>query len=276
VATELRHFVTEELELAVANGRLQVKRAGFRSIIKDEHAGTPLSRHIANVLPYYYREPCAIASDFKLRLPALDAVNDLMAAAPTTAKFRKSHCGEILCAHYLESMLHLRRLYSKLTLTTAENTNVHKMDAFFVYTLEQPYTYYAVEAKSSVLPTGRSKNKSHRSGVLKQLIESMENANEQDFRFDFLRIRDNLERDFNEKEASVIRRDLMPPGPERLVRVGMAVINTSTVNQDDDDYILCTDCTVDFGFRSIVVADLAKLASEAYGAWDQVAEVTRV
>jgi hypothetical protein len=264
---KLNQYLVKEYALAASSTTLTVVREGRRSHLKDGSSDHPLSHHLAGQLPYFYREPEKLAKEFAeemaARRNALDLLYDLTVKMPTTPKFQQSHCGEILSALFLEEILGLRRLMCKLTLTTAENTNVHKMDGFFVNTTE-PFTFYAVEAKSSILPTPKTPAKGHRHGILRQLIDSLENYGAVDERFDFTAVRDNLEASFNEAEAKAIKSALFPPGPKNLVRLGMAVINESTVDSKDDDFILTEVCPVTFNFRAITVADLSNLAQTAY------------
>lgn len=263
--SSLHKYLVEEVSLTCSATTATIVRSGIRCTLTDEHNGRPLHRFLSGQLPYYYRSPEKIAEDFRSRRDALDMTADLVVKLPRTDKFQQSHCGEILCSLYLEHVLHLRRLYSKLTLTTAEDVNVHKMDAFFVDTKQTPYVYYAVEAKSSVMPTSSTKKfRGHRYGILRQLITSLDGYGTWDLRFDLTAIRDNLESTFTPDESKVIRNDLVPPGPEHLVHLGMAAVNNSTVTQDDDDYILTTPCSKEFNYRALVVADLASLAQQAF------------
>jgi hypothetical protein len=265
---KLDQYVVKEYDLTVSSTTLTVVRTGRRSHLKDVSSGHPLAHHLAGQLPYFYREPEKLAQEFAVEMAkrrnALDLLYDLTVKMPTTPKFQQSHCGEILSALFLEEVLGLRRLMCKLTLTTAENTNVHKMDGFFVDTTKEPFTFYAVEAKSSILPTPKTPAKGHRYGILRQLIGSLENYGAVDERFDFTTVRDNLEASFSEAEAKTIKSALFPPGPVNLVRLGMAVINESTVDSKDDDFILTEGCPVPFSFRAVTVADLSGLAQTAY------------
>lgn len=262
---DLSSFILKEVSIYHSNGQAAVSRSGCRALLDCTSTIPSLSHHLAGQIPYYYRAPEKIASDFSERHNALDMVIDLAIKAPTTPKFRQSHAGEILCALYCEEVLKLKRLYSKLTLTTSANTNVHKMDAFFVDSSVTPYRYFAVEAKSSILPTPKTQFRGHRYGILKQMLASLEGYDMDDRRFDFTVIRDNLERaQFSSVERESIRKDLIPPGPANLFHIGMATINEPTVDQDDDDYILRERCSCDFDFRCLVVSDLAALAKTAY------------
>jgi uncharacterized protein DUF1837 len=254
--------------LAVSDGQLKALRKGSRIVLKDDHDGYKLGKHIAGQLPYYYRTIEGIISDFASAVSALEAVVDLAANAPTSPHFRNSHCGEILASHFVESRLGFRRLYSKLTLTTSQNTNVHKMDGLFVNTAIQPFEYLFVEAKSSILPTEATKTKTHKSGILTQMIQSLDAYSADDPRFELTRIRDNLAKTFSTSEQSTIRADLVPPGPENLRVFGITVTNVQTVNANDDDFILTEPCSVAFDYSALVVTDLATLAADAYGYWD--------
>ncbi|MCA1549695.1 DUF1837 domain-containing protein [Bradyrhizobium sp. BRP19] len=207
-------------------------------------------------------------TDFVSGNSALEAVLDLAANAPTSPSFRNSHCGEILAAHFIESQLGYRRLYSKLTLTSSENTNVHKMDGLFTNTGHQPFRYLFVEAKTSILPTAATRTRKHKSGILSQMIGSLNTYSLDDPRFEFARIRDNLTENFSEAEQRQIRSDLTPPGPADLKLLGVSVTNASTVNRDDDDFILTASCAAPFDYYALVVTDLASLAAESYGYWD--------
>lgn len=264
----MRQYLTSEISITASSEKAAIVRTGWRSVFNSAAGENDLTHFVAGQLPYYYREPEKIAADFARRHNALDLITDLAIKAPTTSKFQQSHCGEIFCALYVEKVLGFRRLYSKLTLTTAEDTNVHKMDAFFVDTSTSPFTYLEVEAKSSILPTEKSPFKGHRHGILSKMIESFEAYDPSDERFDFTAIRDNLERsNFTPKEAEQICNDLVPPGPQKLVRMGMATINEATICSEDDDFILTAPCKKSFNYRALIVADLARLASEAYGKW---------
>lgn len=261
---DLNNLVREEYVLKASDPKLPVVREGRRTLLDESNGDWSVAHHVAGQLPYFYREPKSIARDFQERRNALDMIRDMVVKLPTTPKFQQSHFGEVLSSIFLEDVLGLRRLFCKLTMTTSENTNVHKMDGFFVDTSTSPFTFFAVEAKSSVLPTVRTKRRSHRSGILKEMTASLENYGPVDERFDFTTIRDNLEHGFSGDEASEIRDELVPPGPHTLRRIGFAVINECTINQDDDDYILTQACPTPFEFRGLTVTDLAELAAAAY------------
>lgn len=269
MASDLKNYIVTETTLTISNGTKSV-RSGVRSILKDEHNNYTLGKHLSGQLPYYYRTVESILLDFEAEHSALEATIDLVSTAPNSPKFRNSHCGEILCAHFVESQLGYRRLYSKLTMTTSEDTNAHKMDGLFVRTTSTPFEYLFLEAKTSILPTTKSPAKTHRSGILKKMIESLNKFHDEDPRFELTRIRENLQKAFSEQDQTLIRKDLTPPGPINMQLLGMSVTNEHTVNSDDDNFILSEPCAAAFGYRAITVTNLAELSKEAYGYWDAV------
>jgi hypothetical protein len=271
VPLSLSLYVSGTIELA-CSAQIKSIRKGYRANLQDEYRGHQLARYLGGRIPYHYRTPENIGADFSAGHDAIEMVLSLFSQAPTTPKFQNSHSGEILSSIYLEEVVGYQRLYSKLTLTTAENTNVHKMDGFFVKTDVSPFHYLFVEAKTSIHPHGTSTFRGHRSGVLKQMIRSLGSYVPGDERFDLTRIRDNLSQRFDPAVAKEIKADLVPPGPLNSSFMGIAVVNAATVNQKDDDYILGQPCEREFEFRALVVSDLAALAKEAYRYGKEISE----
>lgn len=268
--SKLKNYVAQELVLAPTASGVTAVRDGYRTVFADEHKGYSLGKYLTGQLPQHYRTLEGIASDFGSGNSCLEAMLGMIACMPTVASFQNSHCGEIAAAHFVEEILGYRRLYSKLTMTTSENTNAHKMDGLFVNTSCSPYEYLFVEAKSSILPTKTTKTKTHRSGILASMLKSLHTYDNNDPRFEFTRIRDNLESSFSKEEATKIKSDLTPPGPDNLKFLGISVTNASTVNKDDDDFILSEHCNIDFNYYALVVTDLAELAKDAYGRWAKI------
>ncbi|MDV3099809.1 Hachiman antiphage defense system protein HamA [Burkholderia cenocepacia] len=264
--SQLKNYVVNEFVLAPTATGVTAIREGRRTVFAEEHKNYPFSKYLAGQFPKHYRALDDIASDFASGNSSLEAVLGMIACMPNTPSFQNSHCGEITAAQFVEEILGYRRLYSKLTMTTSENTNAHKMDGLFVDTRCVPYEYLFVEAKSSILPTETTKTKTHRSGILKSMVKSLHTYDD-DPRFEFARIRDNLEASFQDKERKKIKADLTPPGPENLKFLGISVTNLSTVNAEDDDFILSQASDNNFNYYALVVTDLAKLAEDAYGRW---------
>lgn len=270
--SKFKSFIAQELILAATATGVTAIRDGYRAVLNDNYKNYSLGKYLTGQITKHYRTLDGIASDFSSGDSHLEALLGMIAPIPTVASFQNSHCGEIAAAQFVEEMLGYRRLYSKLTMTTSENTNAHKMDGLFVKTSCVPYEYLFVEAKSSILPTESTKTKTHRSGILTQMLKSLHEYDDEDPRFEFARIRDNLESSFKDDEAKIIKSDLTPPGPDNLKFIGVSVTNACTVNTEDDDFILSRKCNIDFNYYALVVTDLAGLAKDAYGRWFKIKE----
>ena len=266
---DFQRFFAAEVEIKVTGEDVTAIRQGFRTVLADDVGGYTLGKTISGQLPYYYRKLESVLQDFQSRHNALELLVDLMAAAPTTTSFRNSHCGEIVASQVIERKLGMRRLYSKLTMTTSENTNAHKMDALFVDMATDPFRYVFVEAKASILPTVSTPYVQHRNGLLKRIVDSLAEYEAEVPRFELFRIRENLEADFEATNRDRILNDLRPPGPT-LNFLGVSVTNASTQSTEDDDFILSSACPKAFDYHAVVVTDLAALATEAYGYWENV------
>ncbi len=104
MASHIKNYIATETALTISNGTRSV-RSGMRAILKDRHNNYTLGKHLAGQLPHYYRTVESILSDFQAEHSALEATFDLASTAPKSPKFRNSHCGEILCSHFVENRL---------------------------------------------------------------------------------------------------------------------------------------------------------------------------
>lgn len=267
--SKFNKFYASESVISISDTSITSLRSGYRTVMADSSGAVSLHKYLSGQLPYFYRKMESIVEDFESEHSALELMIDLMASAPSTQSFRNSHGGEILAAHHIQEKLKYKKLYSKLTMTTSEDTNAHKMDAMFVDTSKSQYEYIFVEAKSSILPTEKTKTKSHRSGILKDMIASLDGYIREEPRMELVRIRENLQSGFNDEERKIILSDLRAPGPD-LKFIGISVTNSVTVNEKDDNFILSVPCGVKFEYHAIVVTDLHDLARDAYSIWDAV------
>lgn len=234
--------------------------------MRQNNGKIKLSGVVAGHIPYFYRDPEKIGQDFLEQNNALYMIADMFRKAPTTVKFRCSHFGEILASLYIQQVIGYKILIRKLSQTTAENTNVHKMDILCVNTNTKPYEYFWFEGKSSVSSKG-----AHRHGIYKQMRKSLENYRESDKLFDIVKVRDNLSSaDFNDEERTKIRKDLSKPLDVQFH--GIAVINISTICKEDDDFLLSTSSSVKYDVRILALHDLKKTAITAFGDAKKVAD----
>jgi hypothetical protein len=105
MASRISNYIASEAAITVSGPNFIAARGGMRAVLKEDHGGYRLGKHLSGRLPYHYRTVEGIVADFASGNSALEAVLDLAANAPTSAKFRNSHCGEILAAEFVESHL---------------------------------------------------------------------------------------------------------------------------------------------------------------------------
>lgn len=254
-------FLEDEILLDIEDKTISKQRCVWtRNILDENGEKLKLSRFISGKIPYYYRDPLKIANDFYEKLDTIGLIADICRKTPTTEKFRCSHFGEIIGSIYIEEILGYKILLRKLTQLTAEDTNVHKMDVMCVDTSEKQYKYWWFEVKTSM----RHGKVYHRNGIYKQMKKSLENYTMGDKLYDFVQIRDNISRaDFTDDEIKTIKKQLSPPGP-KINFHGMAVINVSTIDDEDDKFLLTESSNAKYDVKVLTITDLKKLSSEAY------------
>lgn len=271
-------FLEDEICLEIKrDGSLSKKRSCWRrNILEIDGSGYKLVNFVGQKIPYFYRDAEKISKDFFDKLPIFSNVADLCTKLPTEEHHRCSHFGEILSSIYIEEVLGYKILIRKMTQLTAENTNVHKMDVMCVDTSKNPYKYLWFEVKTSRQHHGDGEYVYHKHGIYKQMKESLEKYTEKDKLFDFVQIRDNLSgSDFTEEERNQIRKDLCPPRPTISFH-GVAVINISTIHENDEEYILTEKSMTDFDVRILTLTDLKELAIEAYNKIEDVRKAAEV
>ncbi len=89
--------------------------------------GNQLERYIADRAPFFYRDLPSITQSLGDGF-FVSTIKQTLSKLPTSESFRESHFGEIAAGIFAEEVMGLTKLYSKLSLLTAENANAYKMD----------------------------------------------------------------------------------------------------------------------------------------------------
>src|SRR5688572_28240311 len=105
-------------------------RMVYVSELVKEEGGAKLSDYIADRAPLLYRRIDKLVESLEDGF-FLSAIKETLAKLPTAANFQSSHFGEIASCLFAEEVLGLKRIYSKLSLNTADNQNALKMDLLF-------------------------------------------------------------------------------------------------------------------------------------------------
>src|SRR5919198_2950424 len=127
MSADLGHFLeTVRAELSW-EGR-ECVRAVYHSEIVRLRGGASLDGLMFNRVPYFYRNPKDVGREMGAGTLFFEPLRETLSRLPSKASFQESHFAEILATDFAEEVMGLRKLYNKLSILTAENTNAFKMD----------------------------------------------------------------------------------------------------------------------------------------------------
>ena len=253
--------------------RLLVSRANFscaeeacrlvwQSEFVTEASGLVLCEYVADRAPLFYRRLEHIVDDLKAGL-FLTAFKDTLARLPSAESFQESHFGEIIAGLFAEDVLGLRRLYSKLSLLTAENSNAFKMDLLLCNPKVQPIEFILGEVKSSTKSAADGMPPGHHKSCFASLFDSFKKYESGDLTFDLTAARDRLD-SLPKEEADRIHAALLPYAERTVKYAGFVVIDTST-RDDAETRVLATRKSVkEFDVELICIESLKTTVDGTY------------
>jgi hypothetical protein len=237
-------------------------RAVYRSRIVRSSEITTLEDYMADRVPYFYKEPAAMAALFEEGY-FLTAIRSVLLRLPTAASFRESHFGEILAGIYAEEVLGLTLLYSKLAQLSSENANAYKMDLLLYRPGRDPAQFVFAEVKSSMKTADENLPARHDKSCFANLFTSFNSYKDRDLAFDLAAIQERLP-NLPGLDREVIRQSLLPHRKRDLQYAGFCVIDRST-EQDDETKVLATRKNKRlFDVDLLCVAELAEVAGATY------------
>jgi len=151
-------------------------------------------------------------------------IRETLSRIPSAESFRESHFCEIVSGIFAEEVMGLTRIYSKLTLLTAENANAYKMDLVLCRPAANPVEFVFAEVKSSCKDTIPA---NHDKSCFADLFTSFNGYLSADLEFDLTSARDQVEA-LPSEYRSKVRRALLPYGSRVLTYAGFVVIDSST------------------------------------------------
>jgi hypothetical protein len=261
MSTGLKQFIEQGRLRMTFDGRTLV-RAVHQSEIDRVGSDASLDTYIAERLPYFYREPKQVARLFGEGY-FLSAIKRALERLPTAETFQSSHFAEILAAVYAEEMLGLRRLYSKLALTTAENTNAYKMDVLLYDPLSDPVEFVFAEVKSSMKTSAAGLPAGHDKSCFADLFTSFNAYKDTDLEFDLGAIKDRMT-EVPAADAARITEALLPYHARRVRYAGFCVIDSSTHSEDEAAVLATRRNKKTFDVDLLCVTELPAVASSAY------------
>lgn len=244
-------------------------RAVYRSdIVRTTDAAT-LEAYMADRVPYFYKPAAEIAAAFEDGF-FLSAIKQVLRKLPTAATFQESHFGEIVAGVYGEEILGLRRLYSKLTLLTAENANAFKMDVLFYEPGTDPVEFVFAEVKSSTKTAADGLPACHDKTCFPSLFASLNKYKEGDLEFDLDLIKERMA-DLPDEDREMIKRSLLPHRARHLRYAGFCVIDSSTHDDSEASLLATRKNAKTFDVDLLCIAELPEVMAKTYEALEKAA-----
>ena len=252
----------------VINARAALKsdakalRKVYVSELRGSHDGKTLAAYVADRAPLFYRKVQNIVD----RLSEgyfITAFRETLAKLPTSDSFRSSHFGEIMAGIFAEEVLGLTRLYSKLSLLTAENANAYKMDLVFCNLKTDPIEFVFGEVKSSPKTAADGLPAGHDKSCYASIFTSMNDYLETDLEFDLTAVRDNLD-SFDAPNQQRIREALKPYTGTIVRYAAFAIIDLSTKDDSEAGVLATRKNDKEFEVDVVCVEEYAGVADLIY------------
>lgn len=237
-------------------------RIVYISDILSEFNGTRLSQYIADKAPLFYRK----ISDVYESLGDgffVSTMKETLAKLPTADTFRSSHFGEIATAIFAEEVMGLKKLYSKLSLLTAENSNAYKMDLVLYDPNSDPIEFIFAEVKSSPKTKNDCYPAGHDKSCFADIFKSLNAYQSKDLQFDLTAARDHIN-NLPEKEKERVRSALRPYSNSKIRYAGFAIIDSSTKNNDELGMLATRKNSKYFDVDVICVESYPSVAQSVY------------
>lgn len=260
---------------------LEVTRAAFRGsgdghvrlvhqteIMRKPQDGEPLENWLSGKVPLYYRDPADIATAFRYTTDFRKPIRDTLLKLPSAQSFRESHFAEVLAAVFCEQVLGFQRLYSKLSLLSAQNANAHKMDIVMYEESEMGAVEFVFAEVKSSTKYGATPAK-HDKGCFADLFQSLNEYKDDDRDFDLAAIEDRM-RELPEAQAQRLRQALQPDAKPRVRYAGICVIDTSTRRDSEVALLAKRKNTKQLEVDLLCVAELPRVAEATYGRLDEM------
>jgi hypothetical protein len=258
-ARPLSRLLVSRAELRVSGPACRVV---YVSNFLTRSDGLVLADYVADRAPLFYRKLEHVIADLNAGT-FLSAFRDTLAKLPTAESFQESHFGEIVAGLFAEELGGFRRLYSKLSLLTAENSNAYKMDLVLCKPLSTPLEFIFGEVKSSCKAASDGLPAGHDKSCYAALFDSFNKYEEADLEFDLTAARDNLER-LGETEAERVREALLPYGARAVSYAGFVVIDSSTHSAEESRVLATRENKKEFDVELICIESLKGTIDAAY------------
>lgn len=226
----------------------------------DEHN---IDKYIAEKVPFFYREAKRISDSFSNEF-FLTAIYEALCRLPDSKSFQESHFGEIISGLFAEDVIGLKKIYSKLSLLTAENANAYKMDLVLYNPNSDPVELFFCEVKCSVQNSPELKPVNHDKSIYASMFNSMNNYHKEDFDFDFAAAKDHIDK-LPQDEQKKLKTAFLPYADNKIVKfLGFAVIDSSTYNSEEISVLATRKNDKEFDIDVICLDELPQVVQNVY------------
>ncbi|MEM9280476.1 MAG: Hachiman antiphage defense system protein HamA [Verrucomicrobiota bacterium] len=256
----LLHFIHAHRELV--DGEKDAVRLVHKTELLENNANLNLAAYVADRAPLFYRSLESVIQDLRDGF-FLTAMQSTLARMPTAESFRESHFGEIAAAIFAEEVLGLRKLYSKLSLLTAENSNAYKMDLLLYDPNKEPIEFVFGEVKSSPKHESDGLPARHDKSCYADLFNSIRKYNSTDQSYDLAAARDNLSK-LPQTEQQKVRAALLPYSGATTAYAGFLVIDQSTFDLEEAQVLRTRRSKTELEIDLICVESYSTTAAAVY------------
>ena len=248
----------------IHNGARARRCVHLSRIVRSVEEGH-LEQYLADRAPLFYRSPDKIVETLDQGY-FLTAFREVVRRLPTSNHFRESHFAEILSALFAQEVLGWRLIYSKLRLTTAENSNPYKMDLLFFDPSRVTPTIILGEVKSSMKAEIPAR---HDQSCFPSLFDSLREYSAEDLEYDLTAARDNIEQ-LDREERKTVMTALLPYAEREILYAGFSVINTATRSDNETSMLATRRSPKTFDVDLVCVDELADVSESTYAILDEM------
>jgi hypothetical protein len=246
----------------------ELVRAVYVSELHKSAGESALAGYISDKAPLFYRDPAKILKGLEEGY-FLTPFKETLLRLPISESFRESHFGEITAAIFAQEVVGLRKIYSKLSLLTAENANAFKMDLILFDPNTDPITLIFGEVKSSSKSAADGLPAKHDGSCFASLFKSLNSYSPEDLEFDLTTAKDNIDA-LPEPERSKVKNALLPYAATPLKYAGFTVIDTATRDADEVAMLGTRKADKNWDVDVICVDEYLAVATKVYERLDAI------
>lgn len=248
-------------------------RIVYHTELIRKNAAISLDAYIAERAPAIYRPIAKAVNDLRHGF-YLNTFKETLARIPTAETFQSSHFGEIAACLFAEEVLGLKKLYNKLSLLTAENSNAFKMDLLLYDDTKSAIEFVFGEVKSSAKSVADGDPPRHDVSCYPSLFKSLREYTDADQEFDLAAIKDRLDQSDDKVRAAILTA-LQPYGTKSIRYAGFVTIDSATRRDKETGVLLTRASPKKFDVDLICIEDYSAVAVSVFNRLNDILSALR-